>query len=395
MQKLKFSIVLLTLVLFSVGCDATPPEVSITTEVLEPSLEKPSDTECPYLLPFSSDLGEVKITQGNSGSTSHFEFPDFDLSYAVDFSLAANTAVLATRDGIVSKVNIGNGGCGGEDMKSDWLYVIIDHQDGQYSVYAHLDKIFVEKGQEVEQGYKIGSSGNSGWTNCTNHLHYQVQSKGTNVSSSIPLCFGEVDQIPNGKEQLIVTSENHEPFVVSSMELSKEETVEENIVNETMPEPLDRHSVTSTLDWLFYAIQSQYIDVFEEFLVFDGPYYTNSPVEGGQSKTKEEFITELSVRLSSNPQCELISSSNFYGNDLGSNFTIWTSGWYPEWEMNELCYAGCDPIDPPIRMSDVGLIFFFYESGWGLKSIMLADRDEVIEFIGDVSYSCDDFPPGQ
>ena len=40
--------------------------------------------------------------------------------------------------------------------------VIIDHNDGYYTVYAHLDEIFVSAGEFVEGGNRIGSVGESG-----------------------------------------------------------------------------------------------------------------------------------------------------------------------------------------------------------------------------------------
>jgi murein hydrolase activator len=40
--------------------------------------------------------------------------------------------------------------------------VIVDHNDGYYTVYAHLDEIFVNAGEFVEGGNRIGSVGESG-----------------------------------------------------------------------------------------------------------------------------------------------------------------------------------------------------------------------------------------
>jgi len=40
--------------------------------------------------------------------------------------------------------------------------VIIDHNDGYYTVYAHLDEIFVSAGEFVEGGNRLGSVGESG-----------------------------------------------------------------------------------------------------------------------------------------------------------------------------------------------------------------------------------------
>jgi murein hydrolase activator len=37
--------------------------------------------------------------------------------------------------------------------------VVIDHQDGYYSVYAHLGSLDVSRGQTVDAGAPLGSSG--------------------------------------------------------------------------------------------------------------------------------------------------------------------------------------------------------------------------------------------
>ena len=55
-------------------------------------------------------------------------------------------------------------------------YVIIQHEDGNYTLYAHLKEntISVRAGQKVEQGQIIGKIGDSG--NCiSKHLHFELR----------------------------------------------------------------------------------------------------------------------------------------------------------------------------------------------------------------------------
>lgn len=55
-------------------------------------------------------------------------------------------------------------------------YIYIDHNNGYYSVYAHLQKLYVQPGQIVEGGQIIGTMGNTGFSTGP-HLHFSI-SKG-------------------------------------------------------------------------------------------------------------------------------------------------------------------------------------------------------------------------
>ncbi|MBR6523215.1 MAG: peptidoglycan DD-metalloendopeptidase family protein [Clostridia bacterium] len=58
--------------------------------------------------------------------------------------------------------------------------IIIDHQNGVHTWYAHLDSIGVAAGDVVEKGAVIGTLGNTG--NSTGpHLHFEVRENGTPV----------------------------------------------------------------------------------------------------------------------------------------------------------------------------------------------------------------------
>lgn len=92
---------------------------------------------------------------------------------------------IAAKDGIVvyppqgSVNNYGNGEGGGGYGN----YVIIQHSDGNFTLYAHLhaNTISVFAGDAVRQGQSIGKIGNSGRSTGT-HLHFEVR-VGQNSSS--------------------------------------------------------------------------------------------------------------------------------------------------------------------------------------------------------------------
>lgn len=83
----------------------------------------------------------------------------------VDFPVSVGTPVKAIGAGEVAKA--GRGGSYG-------IEVVIKHNDGHYSQYAHLSKMAVKKGTKVKVGQEIGLSGNTG--NSTGpHLHFEVR----------------------------------------------------------------------------------------------------------------------------------------------------------------------------------------------------------------------------
>ena len=56
-------------------------------------------------------------------------------------------------------------------------YVIIKHSNGYQTLYAHMSKIFVQKGQWVSQGTRIGLVGSTGYSTGP-HLHLSVYKNG-------------------------------------------------------------------------------------------------------------------------------------------------------------------------------------------------------------------------
>ena len=63
-------------------------------------------------------------------------------------------------------------------------HIIIDHGDNITTIYAHLDKIYVYKGQKVTINDTIGSMGSTGWST-GNHLHFQINVYGIPVNPRV------------------------------------------------------------------------------------------------------------------------------------------------------------------------------------------------------------------
>ena len=95
----------------------------------------------------------------------------------VDFSAAKGSRVSAPAAGKVIKAEYNGGGYGN--------LVEIDHGNGFVTRYAHLNKMYVKKGAEVQHNQAIGEVGRTGRaTGC--HLHYEVLYNDRNVN---PLTF--------------------------------------------------------------------------------------------------------------------------------------------------------------------------------------------------------------
>lgn len=97
----------------------------------------------------------------------------------VDFAAASGTTVKAVGPGTV--VSAGWAGSYGNE-------VVIKHDDGQYSQYAHLSSLAVSAGQSVGGGDQIGLSGSTG--NSTGpHLHFEIRTGPSYGSDVDPLAY--------------------------------------------------------------------------------------------------------------------------------------------------------------------------------------------------------------
>lgn len=63
-------------------------------------------------------------------------------------------------------------------------HIIIDHGNNITSLYAHLDRIQVYKGQQVKIRDTIGTMGNTGWSTGP-HLHFEIRVYGIPVDPRV------------------------------------------------------------------------------------------------------------------------------------------------------------------------------------------------------------------
>jgi len=87
---------------------------------------------------------------------------DLNLHTGVDFRANTGTTVMAALDGLVSVVS---------ENRLYGKHIIISHDNGYKTLYAHLNSFSVKQGDRVARGRKIGESGNTGYSTGP-HLHF-------------------------------------------------------------------------------------------------------------------------------------------------------------------------------------------------------------------------------
>ena len=91
----------------------------------------------------------------------------------MDFTASRGTPVFATGKGIVKRADNRASGYG--------KHIRIDHGFGYVSLYAHLSKYNVKRGQKVNRGDIIGYVGNTG-RSAGPHLHYEIIKDGSKIN---------------------------------------------------------------------------------------------------------------------------------------------------------------------------------------------------------------------
>ncbi len=86
----------------------------------------------------------------------------------VDYAAPTGTAVRTVGDGVVDFAGAQNG---------FGNVVYVKHRNNNVTVYAHLSRINVRKGQTVSQGDNVGAVGSTGWATGP-HLHFEFRVNG-------------------------------------------------------------------------------------------------------------------------------------------------------------------------------------------------------------------------
>jgi len=116
----------------------------------------------PSVQPIPTDHTQVS---SGYGSRLHPIHKIVKMHAGMDFTSPVGTEIHATGDGVVDFADYATNGYG--------IHVVIDHGFDYKTLYAHMDRLSVRKGQRVKRGDVIGVVGNTGLS-AGPHLHYEV-----------------------------------------------------------------------------------------------------------------------------------------------------------------------------------------------------------------------------
>ena len=112
----------------------------------------------------------VEFSRISSGFSMRFHpiLQKWRAHLGTDFAASTGTPARTVGDGVVEFSGVQNG---------YGNVVFIKHRNGHETVYAHLSKLTVQRGQTVSQGQTIGLVGATGWATGP-HLHFEFRVNG-------------------------------------------------------------------------------------------------------------------------------------------------------------------------------------------------------------------------
>lgn len=148
----------------------------------------------PAIQPVSNS--DLKRIASGFGMRIHPIYKIAKMHTGLDFTADVGTEIYATGDGVIDAVDSKLSGYG--------HHVVIKHGFGFESLYAHMSKVIVKKGEKVKRGQIIGYVGNTG-ASTGPHLHYEVIRNGEKVD---PAFYFYSDITPEQYEDLLQRAAN-------------------------------------------------------------------------------------------------------------------------------------------------------------------------------------------
>jgi len=135
---------------------------------------------------FKIDLRGFHMPTPSRKVTSNYGYrPAFRrIHRGLDIKVYTGDTISAAFDGKVRVVNYEPDGYG--------YYIVIRHENGLETIYAHLSKQLVKTNDEVRAGEAIGLGGNTGRSNGS-HLHFETRLLGVAIDPSLMFDFANQD----------------------------------------------------------------------------------------------------------------------------------------------------------------------------------------------------------
>lgn len=142
-----------------------PGSTPLTPEGGAPAAEEPQKAAVPAVVPSAAKTYQMPV----QGRIVRPFAPGKNGNDGINISAPKGTPVVAANNGVVAHA--------GNQLRGFGNVVLIKHDNGMMSVYAHMDHVNVKKGDTVKIGQKIGSVGKTG-TVREPQLHFEMR-KGT------------------------------------------------------------------------------------------------------------------------------------------------------------------------------------------------------------------------
>lgn len=127
--------------------------------------------QTPFL---AAPLQYSRVTSGFS-MRMHPILHEWKAHMGIDYGAAIGTPVRTVGDGVVEFAGVQNG---------FGNVIIVRHNATEETVYAHLSRIGVRKGEHVDQGEFIGAVGQTGWATGP-HLHFEFRVNGVHQNPAL------------------------------------------------------------------------------------------------------------------------------------------------------------------------------------------------------------------
>jgi murein DD-endopeptidase MepM/ murein hydrolase activator NlpD len=153
----------------------------------------------PAIQPISNK--NLKRQASGFGWRTHPIYKTQEFHPGMDFSAPQGTEIYATGDGVVERADAKAQGYGN--------HVVIDHGYGYKTLYGHMMKFNVRRGQKVKRGQLIGYVGSTGLSTGP-HVHYEVIKGDKKIN---PVNYYYNDLTPEQYQQLIeISSQSSQTF---------------------------------------------------------------------------------------------------------------------------------------------------------------------------------------